>query len=110
MRGQHASTPKKERRVKRRKGIEAQRVKPSTPSQSIDALIGDEEQNGKQKKKKKKETERVPNPATPDPLVASTHTHTDTHTHTNTHTHTHKHTRIYIFFLLRFSLHFRPDG
>ena len=44
----------KERRVRRarkRKGIEAQGVKPSTPSQATDALIGDEEQTGKQKKK-----------------------------------------------------------
>ena len=41
---------RQERRAKKRKGIEAQRVKPSTPSQAIDALIGDEEQNGEQKK------------------------------------------------------------
>ena len=46
------------RRVKKKKGIEAQRVKPLTPSRAIDALIGDEEQNGKHKKegKKKKKT------------------------------------------------------
>ena len=36
--------------TKKRKGIEAQRAKPPTLTQSIDALIGDEEQNGKQKK------------------------------------------------------------
>ena len=42
--------------MKKRKRIEAQRAKPSSPSQASDALIGDEEQNGKQKKNKKKET------------------------------------------------------
>ena len=42
-------------RAKRRKGNEAQRVKPPTPSQAIDAHIGDEEQNGKQKRNKKLE-------------------------------------------------------
>ena len=31
-------------------------MKPSTPSQAIDAVIGVDEQNGKQKKNKKKET------------------------------------------------------
>ena len=41
------------RRVKKRKGIEAQRVKPPTPSQAIDALRGEEKQNGKQKKVKR---------------------------------------------------------
>ena len=38
------------RRVKKRKEIEAQKMKPSFPSRVIDGLIGDEEQNGKQKK------------------------------------------------------------
>ena len=47
VRGRRASTPRKERR---RKGIEVERVKPPTPSQTLAALIGDEEQNGKQKK------------------------------------------------------------
>ena len=44
----------KERKVrwKKRKGIEAHRVKNPTPSQATDALIGDEEQNGKQKRTK----------------------------------------------------------
>ena len=46
-------------------------MKPSTPTQAIDALIGDEEQNGKQKKEKKRNRERVPNPATPDHMVDS---------------------------------------
>ena len=48
---------KKERQVKgtnKKKGIEAQRVKPSTLSQGTDARIGDEEQKGKQKEIKKK--------------------------------------------------------
>ena len=44
------------RRAKKRKGIVAQKVKPSTPIREIDALIGHEEQNEKQKKEKKKET------------------------------------------------------
>ena len=35
------------RRAKKRKGIEAQRGKSPNVSQSNDALIGDEEQNGK---------------------------------------------------------------
>ena len=39
-----------ERRAKERKSIEAQSVKPPTPSRAINALIGDEEQNGKRKK------------------------------------------------------------
>ena len=43
------------RRAKKRKGIEAQRAKPSTPSQAIDAHMGDEEQNGKHRKNIKKD-------------------------------------------------------
>ena len=39
------------RRAKKRKGIEAQRAKPSTPSQDID---GDKEENEKQKKNKER--------------------------------------------------------
>ena len=35
------------RRAKKRKGIEALRVKHPTPSRATDALIGDEEQNRK---------------------------------------------------------------
>ena len=41
---------KKERPVRRerkRKGIEAHRVKHPTPSQATDALTGDEDENGK---------------------------------------------------------------
>ena len=59
------------RRTKKRKGIESQRVKPSTQSQAIYANIGNEEHNGKQKKNKKKKTEWVLNPPTPDHLVTS---------------------------------------
>ena len=60
------------RRMKERKGIEAPRVKYPTPSRATDALIGDEEQNGKQKKlKKKRNRGRVPIPATLDHSVAS---------------------------------------
>ena len=40
--------------AKESKGIEAQRVKPTTPSWVIKALIGDEEPNGKQKRTKRK--------------------------------------------------------
>ena len=44
-RGWHAPMPRKERNRKdeRRKRIEAQRVKPRTPTPALDALIGDEE-------------------------------------------------------------------
>ena len=56
------------RREKKRKGIEAWRVKHPTPSQATDMLTVDEEQNGKQNKKKHRE--RVPYPATLDPSVA----------------------------------------
>ena len=41
------------RRVKKKRGIKAQRMKPPTPTQAIDALIRDEEQNEKQKKRKR---------------------------------------------------------
>ena len=41
-------------RVKKRKGIEAQSVYPLTPSWATDALIGEEDQNGKQKTTKRK--------------------------------------------------------
>ena len=47
---------KKERKVRRgkkRKGIEALRVKHPTPSRATHALIGDEEQNGKEENRKK---------------------------------------------------------
>ena len=56
--------------VKKRKGIEAQRVKHPTPSQATDALTGEEEQNGKQKRTKRNR-KRVPNPATLDHSVVS---------------------------------------
>ena len=48
--GAHQSPKKKERkvrRVKKIKWIKVQRVKHPTPSRLTDALIGDEEQNGK---------------------------------------------------------------
>ena len=49
----HINTKERQvRRVKEKKRIEAQRVKHPTPSQAIDGLIGDEEQNRKQKKGK----------------------------------------------------------
>ena len=37
------------RRVKKKKGIEALRVKHPTPSSAFNVIIGEEEQNGKQK-------------------------------------------------------------
>ena len=40
-------------------------------TQTIDALIGDEEKNIKQKKEKERNREQVPNPATLDYSVAS---------------------------------------
>ena len=42
-----------------------------TPSRTTVALIGDEEQNGKQERKKERNKERAPNPATLDHTVAT---------------------------------------
>ena len=50
---------------KKRKGIEAQRVKHTAPFQATDALTGDEEQNGKQKRTKGKKQGVVPQPSYP---------------------------------------------
>ena len=44
---------KQMREAKKRKGFEAHRVKHPTPSWAINALIGNEEPNGKQEEKKK---------------------------------------------------------
>ena len=55
------------RRSKKRKGIEAERPKLPTPSWEIDALIGQEEQNGKGKRKKKKQG-AVPQLSYPEPI------------------------------------------
>ena len=55
---------KKERLVRRAremKGIEALRVKQPTTFRSIDALIGEEEENGKQKRTKRKKHGALPN-------------------------------------------------
>ena len=51
--------------MKKRKGIEAQRMKHPTPSRAIDAIIGDEEQNGKQKRPKRKKQGTGPQPNYP---------------------------------------------
>ena len=59
---------RKVRRAKKRKGIEARRVKRPTPSRVIDALIGDEEQNRKQKRTKGKKQGAGPQPSYPGPL------------------------------------------
>ena len=56
---------KETRRGKKRKGIEAHRVKLPTPSQATDALTGDEEQNGKQKRTKRKKLGVGPQPSSP---------------------------------------------
>ena len=42
------------KRAKKMKGIEVQSVKPPTPSQAIDTLIGDNEQNKSRRKNKRK--------------------------------------------------------
>ena len=55
---------RKGRRIKIRKGIEAQRVKPPIPTRKNNAIMGDEEQ-------KENNRERVPNPAELDHLVTS---------------------------------------
>ena len=54
------------RRVKKWKWIEEPSVKHPTPSQAVDVIIGEEEQDRKQKitKKKKRNRERVPSPTT----------------------------------------------
>ena len=39
------------RRAKKKKGNKGQRTKSPTPTRASDALIGDEEKNGKQKKR-----------------------------------------------------------
>ena len=44
------------RRAKKRKVTDTQRVKPPTPSQAINAVIRDKEQDGKQKKETGSET------------------------------------------------------
>ena len=60
------------RKAKKRKGIKAQRVKPSTKVWVTDALRGEKEQNGKQKENKRKETgSGSPSWLPPDHLVAS---------------------------------------
>ena len=43
-----------------RKGIEAQRAKPPTPTRAIDELIGDEEQNEKTRKRNKQHADPQP--------------------------------------------------
>ena len=42
-------------RAKKKNGSKAQRVKPPTPSRATEALIGGEEQNGKQYRRKRKD-------------------------------------------------------
>ena len=44
-------------------------MKYPTPSQAIDALIGEEEQNGKQKRAKRKKQGAGPQPSYPGPFI-----------------------------------------
>ena len=62
---------RKVRRAKKRKGIDAQRVKHPASSQATDEPTGDEEQNGKQKRIQRKKQGAGPNPATLDHSVPS---------------------------------------
>ena len=56
-RGRDATTPRKETRRKRtKKNRSGQKAKPSTPTQAIDAHMGEEEKNIEQKEEQKKET------------------------------------------------------
>ena len=64
--GTHQCQGKRE--VNKRKGIEAQMVYHPTQSRAIDAIIRDEEQNGRQKREKRKK-QRIPNPVVRDHLV-----------------------------------------
>ena len=57
---------RREKRAKKRKRIETQSMKPSTPFRAINALIGNEEQNGKQEKEKRRKQGAAPNQATLD--------------------------------------------
>ena len=50
------------------KGIEARRVKHPAPSRATDALIGDEEQNGKEKRTKRKKEGADPQPRYSEPF------------------------------------------
>ena len=59
------------RRVKKKEGIEAQRVKHPTQARVTDALIEDEEQNEEQKRTKRKKQGTGPQPATLDHSVVS---------------------------------------
>ena len=71
-RGRRATMPRKEtRRKEQRKNESGQRVKLSTPTQAIDARMGEEEKNRKQKGEQKKETGSGPPAQLPRPSVAS---------------------------------------
>ena len=54
LRSQGPPTLRKETKKSEEKGIELQRVKPLTPTQTTNALIGDEEKKGKRTKRKKR--------------------------------------------------------
>ena len=63
MPGQHASTPREEKRKEERdRGTEGETP---NPIPATDALTGDEEQNGKQKKTKRKIQRPRPQPSYP---------------------------------------------
>ena len=62
--GSARNNAKKRDKERRKKNGSVQKAKPSTPTQEIDARMGEEEKNRKQKEEQKKKTERTPNPAT----------------------------------------------
>ena len=41
MPGRHASTPRRSEKIEKKKVIEAEKVKPITPTRAIDAFIGE---------------------------------------------------------------------
>ena len=63
----HNNAKKREKKEKKKRNGLGQRVKPSTPTQAIDARIGEEEKNRKQEEKKK-ETVSGPSTQLPGPF------------------------------------------
>ena len=64
------------RSAKKRKGIEAQRVNPVTPSWAVDTLIEDEEQNRTEDRRKKQSKSLTQLPMTIQPPPATHRDHT----------------------------------
>ena len=61
----------KRREGKNEEKTDGAEVKPSTPTQTIDARIGEEEKNRQEKEEQTKETMTGPHPSYQDHLVAS---------------------------------------